>query len=60
MKCVAVVLCAVALSGVRIAKDDTPVADLVKKHSDSIGSEQARSSRSKHESQKEICPFSTA
>lgn len=42
MKCVAVALCAFALSGVSVAKDEVPVAELVKKHLDSIGSEQAR------------------
>jgi hypothetical protein len=42
MKWVAVALCAFALCGVSVAKDESPVAELVKKHLDSIGSEQAR------------------
>lgn len=42
MKSVAVTLCMFALFGTSVAKDEAPVAELVKKHLDSIGGEQAR------------------
>ena len=42
MKLVALALCVFALSSLSVAKDEAAVAELVKKHLDSIGSEQAR------------------
>jgi hypothetical protein len=42
MKSIAVALCIFALFGTSVAKGEAPVTELVKKHLDSIGSEQAR------------------